>query len=95
MVLVNSLRKMVDDLSYRAGVTKDYSREIHDDPDKRERFKELDQIIKEINDIEMYYFSEIKDNVNELKTELKTEVEKESEKESEGQSTKKESEDKV
>ena len=34
MVLVKSLKKRVDDLSYNAGVAKDYSREIHIDKDK-------------------------------------------------------------
>ena len=69
--LVKSLQKRVDDLSYNAGVAKDYSREIHDDPDKKERIKELDQIIKTINDITKYDFSEIIDDENELKTALR------------------------
>ena len=71
MVLVKSLKKRVDDLSYNAGVAKDYSREIHYDPDKKERIKELDQIIKKINDRTKYHFSEIIDNVNILKTALR------------------------
>ena len=67
---------MVDDLSYNAGVATDYSREIHYDPtlgaesraqDKKESIKELDQIIKEINEITYYHFSEIILNVNKLK----------------------------
>ena len=30
--IIKSLKKRVDDLSYNAGVAKDYSREIHYDP---------------------------------------------------------------
>ena len=70
MDLIKTLRKIVGEISYHAGVATDYSREIHIDPDKGERTGELDQIIKKINDIEMYDFPEIKDHVNELKTEL-------------------------
>ena len=63
--IIKSLKKRVDDLSYNAGVAKDYSREIHYDPalgaesraqDKKERIKELDQIIKEINDNILSFF---------------------------------------
>ena len=64
---------MVDDLSYNAGVAKDYSREIHYDQDKKDRIKELDQTIEKVNDTKKYYFSEIIDNVNELKTEIEKE----------------------
>ena len=66
--IIKSLKKRVADLSYNAGVAKDYSREIHYDPtqDKKESIKELDQIIKEINEITYYHFSEIH-NVNKLK----------------------------
>ena len=71
MVLVKSLKKRADDLSYNAGVAKDYSREIHYDPDKKERVKELDQSIKKSNHITKYHFSEIIDNVNKLKTALR------------------------
>ena len=46
MDLIKTLRKIVDEILYHAGVAKDYSREIHVDPDKKERIKELDQIIK-------------------------------------------------
>ena len=44
--IIKSLKKRVDDLSYNAGLAKDYSREIHYDPfiNKKERIKELDQI---------------------------------------------------
>ena len=55
MVLVNDLEKMVDEVSYHAGVAKDYSNEINDENNK-ECIKVLDQII-----------SEITDNVNKLK----------------------------
>ena len=65
--IVKSLKKRVDNLSYLAGVARDYSGEIHYDPDKKERVKELDQIIKKINDITYYDFSEIIHNVNKLK----------------------------
>ena len=70
MGLIKELRKKLGVISYHAGVAKDYSREIHLDPDKGERIGELDEIIKEVNGIEMYYFSEIKDHVNKLKNEL-------------------------
>ena len=69
--IIKSLKKRVDDLSYNAGVAKDYSREIHYDPDKIERIKELDQIIKEINEITYYHFSEIIHNVNKLKIDIR------------------------
>ena len=67
--IIKSLKKRVDDLSYNAGVAKDFSRKIHYDPAqyKKESIKELDQIIKEINEITYYHFSEIIDNVNKLK----------------------------
>ena len=71
MGLIKELLKRLGEISYHAGVAKDYSREIHLDPDKKESIKELDEIIKEVNVIEMYYFSEIKDHVNKLKNELR------------------------
>ena len=55
MVLVKSFLKKVNDLSFNAGVAKDYSREIHYDPNKKERIKELEQIIKKINDIVLFF----------------------------------------
>ena len=70
MGLIKKLLKKLGLISYHADVAKDYSREIHLDPDKGESIKELDEIIKEVNAIEMYHFSEIKDHVNKLKNEL-------------------------
>ena len=67
MVLIKSLLKSINNLSYNAAVAKDYSREIHYDPDKKERIKELELIIKEINGITECYFSQIINNVNEVK----------------------------
>ena len=46
MDLIKTLRKIVGEISYQAGVATDYSREIHKDSDKKERIGELDQIIK-------------------------------------------------
>ena len=83
MGLIKELLKELGLISFHAGVAKDHSREIHLDPDKGESIGELDEIIKEVNVIEMYHFSEIKDHVNKLKNELsqgsgQTEVKKES-----------------
>ena len=64
---MKSLLKSVNNLSYNAAVAKDYSREIHYDPDKKERIKELELIIKEMNGITECYFSQIINNVNEVK----------------------------
>ena len=73
MVLIKDLVKVLDEIRYKAGVACDYSREIHMDPDEREELrKELEEIINRINEIEMYHFSEIIDNVIELKYELPT-----------------------
>ena len=66
MGLIKELLKELSVISYHAGVAKDYSREIHLDPDKGKSIGELDEIIKEVNVIEMYHFSEIKDHVNKL-----------------------------
>ena len=74
MVLIKSLLKSVNNLSYNAAVAKDYSREIHYDPDKKERMKELELIIKEINGITECYFSQIINNVNEVKIQAKREL---------------------
>ena len=73
MGLIKELLKKLGLISFHAGVAKDYSREIHLDPDKGESIGELDEIIKDINNIEMYSFSEIKDHVNKLKNELSQE----------------------
>ena len=40
------------------------------DPDKKELREELEEIIKQIDDIEMYLFTGIKDNVIQLQYEL-------------------------
>ena len=70
MGLIKGLVKVLDKIKLQAGVASDYSREIHLDPDKEELREELEEIIKKINDIEMYHFSEINDNVIELQYEL-------------------------
>ena len=70
MGLIKDLVKVLDEIKFQAGVASDYSREIHMDPDREELREELEQIIKKIDDIEMYHFSEIKDNVIELQYEL-------------------------
>ena len=80
MGLIKDLVKVLDEIRYQAGVACDYSREIHMDPDREELRKELEEIIKKINDIEMYHFSEIIDNVIELKYELATSSSEEEEK---------------
>ena len=70
MGLTKGLGKVLDEIKFQAGVASDYSREIHMDPDREELRKELEEIIKKINDIQMYHFSEIQDNVIELQYEL-------------------------
>ena len=69
MVLIKDLVKILDEIKFQAGVARDYSREIHMDPDReelREELKELKEILKKIDYIEMYHFNEIIDNVIEL-----------------------------
>ena len=68
--LIKSLLKKVKDIEFNAGVAKDYFREIHYDPNKKEHIQELEQILKEINDIIECYFFQIINNVNELKIEV-------------------------
>ena len=70
MGLIKDLVKVLDEIKFQAGVASDYSCEIHMDPHREELREELEQIIKKIDDIEMYHFSEIKDNVIELQYEL-------------------------
>ena len=70
MGLIKELLKKLGLISYHAGVARDYSREIHLDPDKGESIGELDEIMKEVNVIEMYDFSEIKNHLNKLKNKL-------------------------
>ena len=43
---------------------------------KKKRIKELDQLIKEINDITYYHFSEIIHNANKLKIDIRDEKKK-------------------
>ena len=70
MGLIKDLVKIVDEIKFQAGVGSDYSHEIHMDPDKKELREELEEIIKTIDDIEMYLFTGIKDNVIQLQYEL-------------------------
>ena len=70
MGLIKGLVKVLDEIKFQAGVASDYSREIHMDPEREELREELEQILKKIDDIEMYHFSEIRDNVIELQYEL-------------------------
>ena len=84
MGLIKDLVKVLDEIKFQAGVASDYSREIHMDPDREELREELEQIIKKIDDIEMYLFTGIKDNVVQLQYELNdSEEEKEEEEEEE------------
>ena len=69
MGLIKGLVKVLDEIKFQAGVASDYSREIHMDPEREELREELEQILKKIDDIEMYHFSEIRDNVIELQYE--------------------------
>ena len=77
MGLIKDLIKVLDDIKFQAGVASDYSREMHMDPDREELREELEEIIKKINDIEMYHFYEINDNVIELQYELNDSEEEE------------------
>ena len=69
MGLIKDLVKVLDEIKFQAGVASDYSREIHMDPDRKELREELKEILKKIDDIEMYHFNEIIDNVIELQYE--------------------------
>ena len=69
MGLIKDLVKILDEIKFQAGVARDYSREIHMDPDREELGEELKEILKKIDDIEMYHFNEIIDNVIELRYE--------------------------
>ena len=66
---MKDLVKVLDEIKFQAGVASDYSREIHMDPDRKELREELKEILKKIDDIEMYHFNEIIDNVIELQYE--------------------------
>ena len=80
MGLIKDLVKVLDEIKYQAGVARDYSREIHMDPDSKELREELKEIFKKISDIEEYHFSEIIDNVIELQCELASSSSEEEEK---------------
>ena len=80
MGLIKDLVKVLDEIKFQAGVASDHSHEIHMDPYREELREELKQITKKIDDIEMYHFSEIKDNVIELEYELYDSEEEEEEK---------------
>ena len=69
MGLIKDLVKVLDEIKFQAGVTRDYSREIHMDPDREKLREELKEILKKIDYIEMYHFNEIIDNVIELQYE--------------------------
>ena len=60
MELIKTLRKIVGEISYHAGVATDYSHEIHKDPDKGERIGELDQIIKKLMILKCIIFLRLK-----------------------------------
>ena len=61
------------------------------DPDREELREELEQIIKKMDDIEMYHFSEIIDNVIQLQYEVNdSDSDSESEKEDKDESDKEE-----
>lgn len=62
---------MIDEISYNVGVATDLSRETVFDPDRKDTIEALDQIIENINTIEKYCFSEIKDNLNQIKNKIK------------------------
>ena len=79
MGLIKDLVKILDEIKFQAGVGSNYSHEIHMDPDKKELREELEEIIKKIDDIEMYLFTEIKDNVIQLQYELNDSDEEEEE----------------
>ena len=82
MGLIKDLVKILDEIKFQAGVGSDYSpHEIHMDPDKKELREELEEIIKKIDDIEMYLFTGIKDNVIQLQYELNDSEEEEEEEE--------------
>ena len=69
MGLIKDLVKVLDEIKFQAGVARDYSREIHMDPDREKLREELKEILKKIDYIEMYHFNEIIDNVIELQYE--------------------------
>ena len=46
MGLIKDLVKVLDEIKFQAGVARDYSREIHMDPDREELREELKEIIK-------------------------------------------------
>ena len=80
MGLIKDLVKILNEIKFQAGVARDYSREIHMDPDReelREELKELKEILKKIDYIEMYHFTGIKDNVIQLQYELNDSEEEE------------------
>ena len=70
MGLIKDLVKVLDEIKIQAGVGSDYSHELHMDPDKKRTERRIRRNYKKIDDIEMYLFTGIKDNVIQLQYEL-------------------------
>ena len=48
MGLIKDLVKVLDEIKFQAGVARDYSREIHTDPDREKLREELKEILKKL-----------------------------------------------
>ena len=72
--LIKSLSKIFNEIEYQALVARDYSNEIHMDPDKLDLTDDLEKIRDTIINIKIKIFDVIEDNINELLNELSQEV---------------------
>ena len=72
--IIKSLSKIFNEIEYQAGVVRDYSNEIHMDPDKANLTDDLEKMIYTIVFIKYKLLDVIQDNLNELLNELSQEV---------------------